>query len=220
MPFAIRSRRIHLSVVAIFAAALGVPSFPVVAQEATPATAGEVVPPEECTTAPRPADFLADLIATPVAATPIAPITTLPAGTAPDEPTKSAIEAAVRQLVACSNTGDVLRGLALFTDDYLRRTLDPTGQLTAEAAIALIAPYATPIPLAPAQLVRLVEVRDITLLPDGRVAAVSVTDGGIPDPPGVTVDLLVFVKAGDRWLIDETVANVDQPEEATATAAP
>jgi hypothetical protein len=218
MPFAIRSRLVHHAV-AIFAAALVVPSFPVMAQEATPVPTGELVAPEECTTAPRPADFLADLIATPAAAAAVTPITGLPQGTPPDERTRTEIEAAVRQLVACSNTGDILRGLALFTDGYLRRTLNPSGRLTPEDAIDLIAPYATPIPLVPEQMVRLVAVRDVVALPDGRVAAVAVTDGGIPNPPGVTVDLLVFVTVGDRWLIDETVSNVDQTDEATATAA-
>src|SRR5438045_3882547 len=76
------------------------------AQEATPAVSGEAVPPEECTTPPRPVSFLADLVATPAAA-PATPITSLQQGTAPDDQTRQEITAAVRQIIACTNSGDI-----------------------------------------------------------------------------------------------------------------
>jgi hypothetical protein len=185
------------------------------AQEATPAVSGEVVPPEECTTPPRPMTFLADLIATPAAA-PATPITALPQGTTPDDQTRQEITAAVRQIIACSNSGDILRALALFGDEYLRRTLNPSGQLTLQSALEVVAPYATPLAIPADRYVRLVEIRDMRVLPDGRVAAVVVT---VPFTGGLTTDLFVFARTDHGWIVDDAVSHFDQVQNA-ATPAP
>jgi hypothetical protein len=174
------------------------------AQEATPA-AGEVVPPEECTTPARPATFLADLIATPAALVPMTTVTALPEGTEPDEQIRQEITAVVRQLIACSNTGDLLRALTLYGDDYLRRALNSTGELTAEAALEIVAPFATPLAIPAEQYIRLVEIRDMRVLADGRVAAVVVT---VPFGGGLDTDLLFFARTDDGWFIDDAVADV------------
>jgi hypothetical protein len=180
------------------------------AQEASPTPVGEIVPPEECTTPARSITFLSELIATPISATPVATFTTLPKGRPADDQTVAAVTAVVRQLAACSNTGNVLRPLSLYGDEYLRRALNAGGGMTAEEADALLAPFATPIALQPEMMVRLVEIKNVVVLEDGRVAALTVTDGGLPDAPGLTTDLLIFAKRDTGWYIEDAVSNFDQ----------
>jgi hypothetical protein len=177
------------------------------AQEATPV--GELVDPALCTTEPRPATFLRDLIATPVSATPVAAITQLPEGTEPDEQTREEITAVIVQLIACSNTGDLLRPLSLFGDEYLRRTLNATGTLTAEEALSAIAAIATPFAMTPELQIRLVEIRDMRVLADGRVAVVVVTD---PPQEGLDTDLFIFARGEDGWFIEDAVSDWDLVE--------
>jgi hypothetical protein len=187
-------------------------------QIAAQAPIGEVVPPEECTTEPRPASFLADLIATPAAVEPMTTATAIPEGTEPDEQTRQEITAVIRQLVACTNTGDLLRPLTLYGDDYLRRVLNAQGQLTTEAAAELIAPLATPIAVSESSYTRLVEIRDMRVLADGRVAAVVIS---VPFGGGTTLDtdLLIFARTDDGWIIDDAVSDfVVAGSAATPTA--
>jgi hypothetical protein len=211
-----RYRRLRLGIVAACVALYGCFAWSgiAIAQEATPTAAGEVVPPEECTADPLPVTFLADLIATPVAAS--TPITTLPEGVAPDDQTRQEITAAVRQIIACSNTGDILRALSLFGDEYLRRSLNPLGQLTRQEALDRIAPFATPLAIPANLYVRLVEIRDMRVLPDGRVAVIVVS---VPLTGGLTTDLFVFARAGDGWIVDDAVSNFDRVQNA-ATPTP
>lgn len=210
-----RFRRLRLGVLAAGLVIVGCFTWMggIAAQEATPGAAGEVVPPEECTASRLPITFLADLIATPIAA-PATPITTLPAGTAPDDRTRQEVTAAIRQIIACTNTGDVLRALSLFGDEYLRRTLTAAGQLTRQQAIDSITALATPFAIPSNLLVRLVEIPDIRVLPDGRVAAVVVT---VPLSGGLETDLFVFARPNGTWLVDDAVSHFDQVQ---GTASP
>jgi hypothetical protein len=211
-----RFPNLRLGVLAVCLALFGCGAWDTAAaQQATPAPAGDVIPPEECTAAPRPATFLADLIATPAAA-PATPIASLPEGTPPDDQTRQEVTAAVRQIIACSNTGNVLRALALFGDEYLRRSLNPAGQLTAEAALNLVAPYATPLAIPANLFIRLVEIRDMRVLPDGRVAAVVVT---VPPTGGLATDLFVFARTENGWIVDDAVSDFAPAQSAATPAA-
>lgn len=185
------------------------------AQQATPI--GEPVPAEECVTEPRPADFLATLIATPMATVEVTPITTLPEGTEPDEQTRAEVIAHLRQIVACTNTGEFLRALALYGDEYLRRSLNATGALTAQAAIEAISPIATPFAISPEIAVRIVGYPLIRLLPDGRVLALmtSVPFGGGAE----TTDLFILSRtdtSATGWTVDETEVRFNEVQ-AVAT---
>jgi hypothetical protein len=207
---------VRFGAVALLAVVLAQSALPARVAAQTPP--GEVVPPGECTTAPRPVTFLADLIATPAAAVLMTTATAIPEGTEPDEQTRQEITAVIRQLIACTNTGDILRPLALYDDDYLRRVLNAQGQLTNEAALELVAPFATPIPIAEALYTRLVEIREMRLLGDGRVAAlvISVPFGGGDD---LDTDLLFFARTADGWIIDDAVSDfVEGGPAATPTA--
>jgi hypothetical protein len=105
------------------------------------------------------------------------------------------ISATWRQFVACINAGDQARMFALFSDDMVRRQLvvDIAFGVTEDALFAFLA--ATPVPL-PDPSVPVVPFDDARVLPDGRVAVVGPGELG-------RGDVRIFVKEGDRWLIDD-----------------
>jgi hypothetical protein len=183
----------------------------VLAQQATPAVAitPGVVPAAECTTAPIPLDLLGKLVTTPVPAAPYVPPNAVPAGTAPDAQTATEVTAAVRQFIACTNSGDALRALALLDPTYLRLAIDPTGRLDQATADKLAESLATPTFLRQDQLISLIAIRQMIQAPDGTVATVVETDGGPNNPPGTDVDLLIWEKVDGAWLIKDAVKNID-----------
>ena len=66
--------------------------------------------------------------------------------------------------------------------------------VTEDALFAYLA--ATPVPLLPDQSAPFVPAADARVLSDGRVAVVGPGEGG-------RGDVRIFVKEGDRWLIDD-----------------
>lgn len=107
----------------------------------------------------------------------------------PAEPSiVNSVTRAVRELVACGNSGGLLRLTALMTDDYVLRSF---GGLPSEAFNAL----ATPQPIPEDRQPKLLSVTDVLLLPDGSFAATMTTDQ--------STSLLILVKRGDRYLLDD-----------------
>ena len=181
---------------------------PIGGQEATP-PAGGVVPGSECTAERRPVTFLGDLVSTPPSEEEYQAPTAVPDGVPPDEQTAAEVTAAMRQVLACSNSGDVLRALSLFDDEYLRRSIDPNDDLNPETANELTESFATPVAIADDNLVVLIAIREMVVTPDGRVAVVVETDGGDEDGEGTAVDLFVFERRGDRWIVVDAVSDID-----------
>jgi hypothetical protein len=184
---------------------------PAVAQVASPA-AGEIIPGEECATEARSVTFLGELVATPVADDNYVAPTAVPDGETPDDATVAEITEVVRQFISCSNSGDVLRALSLFDDAYLRRAIDPTGELDPDTANKLVESIATPIAIKPEQMVVFLGIREMVQLPDGSVAVVIETDGGDQNTSGTDVDLFIFTRDGDRWIITDAVNDIDDIE--------
>ncbi|MCC6790977.1 MAG: hypothetical protein IT336_04780 [Thermomicrobiales bacterium] len=182
-------------------------AMPVSAQDAT--ESGEVIPGSECMTPALPVTFLGELVATPASTEPYVMPTAAPTGETPDDETVAQIEATIRQFISCSNAGDVLRALALFDDDYLRRVVDPTGELDPATANELVESFATPIALTEDQLVVFLGIRTMVQLPDGKVAVVLETDGGQPNPEGTDEDLFIFERVGEQWIIVDAVNDID-----------
>jgi hypothetical protein len=182
------------------------------AQEATPATAGTpsgifgFPDPSECTVAPKTIAELQSILATPVAATPAAtPITTgMPAGTPADAQTVSEIQTALREAVACINTGDILKVIQFYSDDLLRRLFAgyPVEQLQQGTPVA-----GTPEPLNEGQQTELIAISGMVVQPDGRVAVVVTGDDHSNSAPASDT-LFYWVKVGDTWLIDDFVTDV------------
>jgi plastocyanin len=186
----------------------------VIAQDATPA-AGEVVDPAECQVEPRTVEELQQLVGTAsegAEATPGAAQAGSMEGEDADEATVQAVNQTYREVVACLNAGEFLRVYALYTDDYLRRTL-------ANSGIDLEQIQATPAPDRQ-ETTALVGVSDVRQLAGGQVTARVETTSS---PEGVaTVIQSVLEPVEDRLLIaDETVvdAAAATPESAGATPA-
>jgi copper transport protein len=172
--------------------------------------------PDECTVAPRTLSEFETLAQRPA---PVASPDASETGGGPvDEATRAAITGTARELVACSNAGDILRRLALYSDDRLRVAY-PDGPTRALEMIA-----ESPLPLSEAERVALVSVDDVRQLTDGRVSALVMIDNPAShshDPQAAAtasqqeVARLIFIQEAGRWRIDET-----RREDTIANATP
>ena len=125
--------------------------------------AGEVIDPAECQVEPRPIEEIEQLIGTAseeADATPDAAQAGSMEGEDADEATVQAVTQTYRELVACLNAGGSCI-YALYTDDYLRRTLADSGM-----DLQL---QATPAPDRQ-ETTALVGVSEVRQLAGGRVA--------------------------------------------------
>ena len=177
----------------------------VTAQDATPA-AGEVIDPAECQVEPRAIEEIQQLVGTAgeeADATPDAAQAGSMEGEDADEATVQAVTQTYRELVACLNAGEFLRVYALYTDDYLRRTLADSGIDPAQF-------QATPAP-EQRETTALVGVSEVRQIAGGQVTARVETTSSPEGAASVIQSVLEPVE--DRLLIaDETVV-----EAATAT---
>ena len=192
---------------------------PVAAQDATPRPgdgAGAVGP---CTTAPRPVDEIlavffdetGALRATPLPAIPESLAEAdLPAGSAPDEQTVAAIDAVVRQFIACANIGLIPQEFALLTDNYLSQ-FGPGGPVEVpdiRLALESMAAGTPPAETGAAAEIIVTAPRGARLLADDRVAAIWGIEGDEA--------FLVFQRQADgRWLIDAVADLIDAAPAAT-----
>lgn len=223
-------RRVSLLLALLAALVLG---GAVAAQDGTAIVLPDGLPvtpdPSECTVEARSIDdLLAEYGATPVAATPsvgeaaspaASPATgpaafTLPAGEPADGPAVEAITATLRELLACANTGNFLVFFEFITEDLAEEfTAEPISQEEVDFLRGTLPA------LPPEQYGTLVDVREATLLPDGRVGAL--VDTIFPEEgPGVQTDWFVFEEVDGRWLIDEIVEDLEGQYPPTETATP
>src|SRR5215217_6094270 len=172
----------------------------VIAQNATPA-AGEVIDPSECQVEPRAIEEIQQLVGTAgeeAGATPDAAQADSMQGEDADEATVQTVTQTYRQLVACLNAGQFLRVYALYTDDYLRRTLNDSG-------IDVDQIQATPAPSGQ-EMTALVGVSEVRQIAGGRVTARVETTSSPEGTSSVIQGVLEPVE--DRYLIaDETVVD-------------
>jgi len=184
----------------------------------------ETPDPVLCTVAPRSVAALQAILATPFAAvragTPLAtvfaavigtppgpesPASPVPAGRPADAATVAGVTAAVRELVACVNSGDLLRQYALVTDRLFVLVAGVLGPLPPQIVAVL---QATPTPSPPAARVAILAIRDVRVLAGGTVRAVVVTQYPGQPPAG---GYAYFVKRGPRWLLDDVAGGVIFP---------
>lgn len=125
-----------------------------------------------------------------------------PAGPPVAAETQVAINAVVREFVACQNAGELLRAYALYTDAYLARLFQRQGAWDEATYRGL----ATPTPNEPGMGSTIVEIRDARRLLDGRVGAtVTIAYPSIPMPKTF---FFTFVDEGDRWAIDDILGEI------------
>jgi hypothetical protein len=157
---------------------------PVLAQESTPEEGAEnprLVAPSECVAEPRTYEDIAAILALDGDGVPAPAMTqiTPPLGDVADADTAIAIKQAARQVLACFNAGDIPRAAGLMT--------------------------APSEPRAEGALVRLITVTDVSLLPDGRIAAFVVLNEPLLPPTGPETLLFVFANQDGRWLVDDWI---------------
>jgi uncharacterized cupredoxin-like copper-binding protein len=185
----------------------------VIAQDATPAS-GEVIDPAECKVEPRATEEIQQLVGTAseeADATPDAGQAGSMEGDDADEATVQAVTQTYRELVACLNAGEFLRVYALYTDDYLRRTLNDSG-------IAVEQLQATPAP-DQQEMTALVGVSEVRQIAGGRVTARVETTSSPEGTSSVIQGVLEPVE--DRYLIaDETVVDAAAATPAAGAATP
>lgn len=175
----------------------GTPAVPV-SPAVSPAAPAAVPPPSAATPAASPTDV--------EPAGPGRPLEiVLPAGAPAPPAAVAAMRATMEQYVACATVGDVLRLLALMTDDYIVATFRPAA-LTEENVAAYAA---EPRPVPPEQRRRLVALRQPRLLPDGRLAAlVDLAAVAGPVPGAIRTDFVVFAKEDGTLRIDAYTAGL------------
>jgi ketosteroid isomerase-like protein len=166
------------------------------------------VPPEECQIEPRVADEVHALLglvdggeASPAPRTPIP----APPWTAADEETVAAAEATAREWLACINADDNLRIAALMTDAAITRFFANNLRTAEEIERARENLAAAPEPREEQRRARLLHVTDVSLLDDGRVAALIVINEPLLQPRGTEALLLIFAQVGERWLLDDII---------------
>lgn len=169
-----------------------------VAQEATPAI--ELTPGDGCDVAPRDESDLDALNATATSrgATPVAvnPME-MPGGLPVDAATLNALDLTLKQVVACAETGDLARLLALYSDAYVANIAlapEPAPIIPGQRTDGLPVPAGTP------GIARGVEpgVEIAVKLGDGRIAAL-VTASGLDG----TDEIVLFTYEREMWVIDE-----------------
>jgi hypothetical protein len=177
------------------------------------AQAGTPVATAECRTAPRSLAAMQALFtpATPGdaggTAVPSAAAATVGAssGVPADAETVAAVTATAQEVIACSNAGLVFSAIALYSDNYLRARMVSPSWFTQDVYDS----RATPHPVPTAAQVMLVELREIQLLTDGRVSVVTVTIDPTSDRPQPDRVTVIYIKATDRWQIDEIIDPTD-----------
>ncbi len=123
------------------------------------------------------------------------------------------IRATLDELAACIAEGETRQGLALFTDDYIRRSVkrepaDVTAQDEARPPVITIHPGVPRTVRVAFNGAPSVRDEDLRTLSDDRVGAVL----GSPDDrddsaleEAVPAAFIVFAEVDDRWLIDEWI---------------
>jgi hypothetical protein len=156
-----------------------------------------------CTIPARTPTEISALLADSTIATPPATTggRTLPAGVPASPKDAAAMEAVIRQWLACQNAGEPLRAWALFSDGYLHRLLARQGTTSDEDLAALATP--SPSRSEPAMLQSITGERQ---LPDGRLGAlVTISYPSVPMPKTF---FFSFTQGSDRLLIDGILGEI------------
>jgi len=157
---------------------------------------------EVCVVQPLTLEGIADNVKSGTAQPPADPI----GGTPASEAEKAAVKETVRQLVGCSNAGDTLRRLALYSDNRVRYAY-PEGPTAALKAVS-----ERPLPVPQTERVALLDISDVRKLDDGRIVARVLIDNPAfhthgPATPGANTQqqaaMLVFVQEDGMWKIDD-----------------
>ncbi|CAN5577724.1 hypothetical protein BH09CHL1_BH09CHL1_28900 [soil metagenome] len=187
--------RKHPVVASLFAVSLLIGGALSTGAQSTPA------PSSTCDVAPRSFDELALLAATPVPS--ITPQGLSPIGEPIDSNQVAQIHATIQNFIDCSNSGEPLRVLALYTDRYLQQLLSIERPSIDRARYDSLS---TPTPAEPGGGAVLVSIEQELRHLDGRLGAeVTITYPSIPTPKTF---VFTFVVNGDQMLIDDILGEL------------
>lgn len=171
--------------------------------------ANRVLSPDLCQVAPRSEEELVAAFGLDAASADEAPVIlraaiSIPLGQpAPGEVIQGITET-MREFFACNNAGDVPRTTAFLSESGIMRFygFGPREEAVDARFRAWAAGEATP--REENEYIRLLAVTDVSVLPDGRVAAFVITNEPLLPPRGPETLLFVFSQGEDgRWLIDD-----------------
>lgn len=174
---------------------LAVPPAGMASQDATPEVLPATPEASECRVEPRSVDEVLRLAGTSSDGTTLVEGEESTFASAPNEPADEAavagVTATAREVIACVNAGDLLRLYSLFTDEFLSQGGFDLAGLDEPAQ-----------PLSSDERAALLGVFFVRAFPDGRVGAIVATDD--PSAPSPVEPIFyLFVRVGDRWLIDD-----------------
>jgi hypothetical protein len=181
----------------------------VVAQDSEEGTTSgtRMVAPDDCVTEPRAHEEIIAILALEEDGVPPPALIhiTPPLGELADAETATAIRDGVRQIIACFNAGDIPRAASVMTEAGVRRvywglTIDQENRALARQRIP-----APPERRADAFLIRLITITDVSVLPDGRIAAFVVMNEPLLPPGGPETLLFVFANQDGQWLLDDLI---------------
>jgi hypothetical protein len=144
---------------------------------------------------------------------------TLPDGSPADDATVAEVTARVVELAACINAENTLGFYGQFSPDSVRQQLEGQNITDADVdALATITTVASP----PDRWVTVIDLREVHILPDGRVGALVDTLFPLVSAD-IQTDHFTFVNIDGLWLIDTIVEGLETvypPTAALATPAP
>jgi hypothetical protein len=217
-----------LSTAVALGAALLIGGGAALAQDATPGVVDLSPNPDQCTQAPRVLEDIKAIAGTPApagageataAALDANPVAVeLPTGEPAPKEAIDGIVATIVQNVACYNAGNYLAELGGVTDAFLQSQVGVA--YFDQDFIDTIS--ASPVALAEDQQTQLLDTREFTLYSDGRVGVLVYYKAPTPQPEGIDgleIDLWIFKEVDGKWLLDETIGNLENQLKDVATPA-
>ena len=176
------------------------------AQDATPAAASDrstfVVPPAQCVINTLLPGVLNSL-ATPAEAAEAPPAAmasdipfAIPAGTAADAETATAVTDIFRQSFACENSGNLSRYFSLLTESRIRASF------TADEIAGVVG--IPPVPVPDEEQTALYAILNVTIHGDGRAGAYVIVDT-VANPDPVEVLYMIAAETAAGWRIDDVI---------------
>jgi hypothetical protein len=193
--------------VIVLGLAPALPANPARAQEPPPVVFGPTPERSDCTVPPRPTEDFVKPPETSRIPPSVGSEADLPPGQPADEATVAAIAAVEWQITACEHAGEFRRAYALYTEAFLAIVL---AALEVQDLREILA---TPTPLPPHEQLPVL-VRDVRVLPDGRVGAVV--------DRCLYIRFFIYQRVNGQWLVDGAIIvertrvsckHTDSPEE-------
>lgn len=163
-----------------------------IAQEATPGPFPVAPDPSECRVAPRGPVIVLTSEGTPEPWPTVGSEVDLPVGQPASVTDIADVTAVEREIIACGNAADLPRAYALVTEDSAK-------QMVMAGAVGLLGSvdFSSPI--------MLLDVRDVRVLPDGRLGAIVVWQLPILDTTEIETLIHAYEHVDGQWRIDEEI---------------